>query len=186
MAPALLTSLFNVDTQTWKPMPPEKKIFRPEDLQGKVYWKNNDVASGVGRLVAAKPKAKDFMIHLEGSGTVCLVEKTLYRYESSGKLRWSNNDAERDVWRNVKGLEGLPKFTRYSNVHLVESGGKLVVFWDKHVPAPGGFKEKMIWCAEISLETRSGEGVWGNVEWFDAVLTVPKSYKFVYAIAATL
>ncbi|KAF2565985.1 hypothetical protein F2Q68_00024873 [Brassica cretica] len=103
-----------------------------------------------------------------------------------GELLWSNRSTESDVWRKVQGLEGLPKFTRYSNVYLVASGGKLVVFWDKYVPARGGYKEKMIWCAEISLETRSSEVVWGKVEWFDAVLTVPKSYKFVYSIAATL
>ncbi|CAN6980326.1 unnamed protein product [Brassica oleracea var. botrytis] len=55
-----------------------------------------------------------------------------------------------------------------------------------YVPAPGGYKEKMIWCADISLEMRGSEEVWGKVEWFDAVLKVPKSYKFVYAKAATL
>ena len=86
----------------------------------------------------------------------------------------------------MDGLEGLPKFARYSNVKLVNCGGKLVVFWDKYVPAPGGYKEKMIWCADISLEMRGSEEVWGKVEWFDAVLKVPKSYKFVYAKAATL
>ncbi|CAH8358376.1 unnamed protein product [Eruca vesicaria subsp. sativa] len=62
----------------------------------------------------------------------------------------------------------------------------MVVFWDKYVRASGGYKEKMIWCAAISLEIRSSEEVWGKVEWFDAVLKVPKSYKFVYAIAATI
>ena len=91
-----------------------------------------------------------------------------------------------DGWEKVDGLEGLPKFARYSNVKLVNCGGKLVVFWDKYVPAPGGYKEKMIWCADISLEMRGSEEVWGKVEWFDAVLKVPKSYKFVYAKAATL
>lgn len=60
-----------------------------------------------------------------------------------------------------------------------------MVFWDKYVPA-SGYKKKMIWCADISLEMRSGEEIWGKIEWFDAVLTVPRSYKFVSAIAATL
>ncbi|KAJ4891284.1 putative F-box/kelch-repeat protein [Raphanus sativus] len=186
--------VFNVQTQTWNVPPGEKKIFRLRDLQGRAY-QNNDVAAaagsgsgsgtGTGRwLVVAR--VKEYTTHLESCDTLCLIDKTFYRYESSsGKLVWSNRYVESDLWRKVQGLEGLPKFPRYSNVYLVQScGGKLVVFWDKHVRSR---EEKMIWCAEISLETRSsGDGVWGKVEWFDAVLTVPKSYKFVYAIAATL
>ncbi|CDY57171.1 BnaA05g35450D [Brassica napus] len=178
--------VFDVKTQTWKPVPPEKKIFRLRDLQGRAY-QNNDVAAASSRRWLVVARLKDRTVSVEGSGTLCLIEKAFYRYaSSSGELLWSNRSTESDVWRKVKGLEGLPKFTRYSNVYLVASGGKLVVFWDKYVPARGGYKEKMIWCAEISLETRSSEEVWGKVEWFDAVLTVPKSYKFVYSIAATL
>ncbi|KAG2288923.1 hypothetical protein Bca52824_048527 [Brassica carinata] len=178
--------VFDVKTQTWNPVPPEKKIFRLRDLQGRAY-ENNDVAASSSRRWLVVARLKDCTTSVEGSGTLCLIEKAFYRYaSSSGELLWSNRSTESDVWRKVQGLEGLPKFTRYSNVYLVESGGKLVVFWDKYVPARGGYKEKMIWCAEISLETRSSEEVWGKVEWFDAVLTVPKSYKFVYSIAATL
>ncbi|WZZ41328.1 hypothetical protein YC2023_037587 [Brassica napus] len=118
-------------------------------------------------------------------GSACLIEKIYYCYGSTGEFLWSNNSAEVDGWKKVEGLEGLSKLARYSNVNLVDCSGKMVVFWDKYVPA--GNKEKMIWCAEISLEMRSsGEQVWGKVEWFDALLKVPKSYKFVYSIAATL
>ncbi|XP_022567533.2 putative F-box/kelch-repeat protein At4g39600 [Brassica napus] len=118
-------------------------------------------------------------------GSACLIEKIDYCYGSTGEFLWSNNSAEVDGWKKVEGLEGLSKLARYSNVNLVDCGGKMLVFWDKYVPA--GNKEKMIWCAEISLEMRSsGEQVWGKVEWFDAVLKVPKSYKFVYSIAATV
>ncbi|KAH0890495.1 hypothetical protein HID58_052924, partial [Brassica napus] len=117
-------------------------------------------------------------------GSACLIEKIYYCYGSTGEFLWSNNSAEVDGWKKVEGLEGLSKLARYSNVNLVDCSGKMVVFWDKYVPA--GNKEKMIWCAEISLEMRSsGEQVWGKVEWFDALLKVPKSYKFVYSIAAT-
>ncbi|XP_013632623.1 PREDICTED: F-box/kelch-repeat protein At5g48990-like [Brassica oleracea var. oleracea] len=118
-------------------------------------------------------------------GSACLIEKIYYCYGSTGEFLWSNNSAEVDGWKKVEGLEGLSKLARYSNVNLVDCGGKMLVFWDKYVPA--GNMEKMIWCAEISLEMRSsGEQVWGKVEWFDAVLKVPKSYKFVYSIAATV
>ncbi|CAH8357459.1 unnamed protein product [Eruca vesicaria subsp. sativa] len=172
--------VFNVKTQTWKPVPSDKKIFRARNYQGHVY-KSLDVAFGRWGLVV---KVKDATADLVGSATTCFIDKIFYRYESNGVLLWANSAA--DGWKKVKGLEGLPKFARNSNVNLVHYGGKMLVFWDKYVPARGGYKEKMIWCAEISLEMRSTEEVWGKVEWFDAVLTVPKSYKFVYASTATV
>ncbi|CDY66883.1 BnaCnng52730D [Brassica napus] len=86
-------------------------------------------------------------------GSACLIEKIYYCYGSTGEFLWSNNSAEVDGWKKVEGLEGLSKLARYSNVNLVDCSGKMVVFWDKYVPA--GNKEKMIWCAEISLEMRS-------------------------------
>ncbi|KAJ4905784.1 F-box/kelch-repeat protein [Raphanus sativus] len=173
--------VFNAETQTWKPVPRGKRIYRARDFQGKVY---ENFHGAYCRWVLVV-KLKDSTEGLAGPGTVCLIEKRFYRYESNGGLLCSINGTEGDGWKKVEGLEGLPKFARYSNVNLVESGCKMLVFWDKYVPAPAGYKEKMIWCAEISLEMRSEE-IWGKVEWFDAVLTVPKSYKFVYACSATV
>ncbi|KAG7537180.1 hypothetical protein ISN44_As13g011020, partial [Arabidopsis suecica] len=102
----------------------------------------------------------------------------------SGRFKGYDYDDLRD-WIELKGLEGLPKIDSSSTVKLADCGGKLVVLWDKYVPASGD-KEKMIWCAEISLERRNSEEIWGKVEWFNEVLTVPKSYKFVHAISATV
>ncbi|KFK30128.1 hypothetical protein AALP_AA7G220700 [Arabis alpina] len=43
-------------------------------------------------------------------------------------------------------------------------------------------KNKTILCAVIALERRNnGEEMWGNVEWHDAVLTVPESYQVTKA-----
>ncbi|KAL0711994.1 hypothetical protein Bca4012_018972 [Brassica carinata] len=121
--------VFNTETQTWKPVPLDKRISTARDFQG----------------------------------NKCFPYKAKGLYKGLGRVCYLLFDREN-----------------------ILSGGKMVVFWDKYVPARGGYKEKMIWCAEISLEMRSSEEVWGKVEWFDAVLTVPKSYKFVYAIAATV
>ncbi|KAL0711971.1 hypothetical protein Bca4012_018949 [Brassica carinata] len=173
--------VFDVKTQTWKPVPPEKRIFRAGDFQGHGYKNLDGGPSGRWVLVV---KVKDVTGDLVGSGTFCWIEERFYRYGSDGEFRWSNSQT--DGWKKVEGLKGLPKFARYSNVNLVNCGGKLVVFWDKYVPARGGYKEKMIWCAEISLEMCGSKEVWGKVEWFDAVLTVPKSCKFVCANAANV
>ncbi|KAJ4905785.1 putative F-box/kelch-repeat protein [Raphanus sativus] len=175
--------VFNTETQTWKPVPEEKRIFRDTDFKGNVY-KNLDRTSGerVSLVVNLKDSTTDFV----GSGTICVIEKRFYLYLSTGVFLWSNTEFKSFGLKKVQGLEGLPKFGLHSNVKLVDCGGKLVVFWDEYVPAPSAYKEKMIWCAEISLEIRSSEEVWGNVEWFDAVFKVPKSYRFVYATAATV
>ncbi|CDY51548.1 BnaC03g72940D [Brassica napus] len=175
--------VLDTKNQTWKAVPEDKRIFRDTDFEGKVY-KNLDGASGKRSSLVLK--LKDSTIDLVGSGTVCVIEKRFYCYLSTGVFLWSNSEIKSFGLKKVQGLEGLPKFGLYTNVKLVECGGKMVVFWDKYVPARGRYKEKMIWCAEISLEMRSSEEVWGKVEWFDAVLTVPKSCKFVYAIAATV
>ncbi|KAJ4905792.1 F-box/kelch-repeat protein [Raphanus sativus] len=172
--------VFNTETQTWKPVPPEKRILRAGDFQGSVY---ENLRGEYCRWVLVA-NLKDGKGGLVGSGTDCWIKKRFYCYGSDREITWSNSLG--GGWKKLRGLEGLPKFARYSNVKLVECGGKLVVFWDKYVPARGGYKDKMIWCAEISLETRGSEEVWGKVEWFDAVLTVPKSYKFVCASAATV
>ncbi|CAH8346937.1 unnamed protein product [Eruca vesicaria subsp. sativa] len=87
-------------------------------------------------------------------------------------------DTEARVWRQMKGLKGLPKFASYGCVKLADYGGKMAVLWDKYLPS-SGYKKKTIWCAVISLERPNSEEIWGKVEWLDAVLTVPESYEFV-------
>ncbi|KAJ4905791.1 putative F-box/kelch-repeat protein [Raphanus sativus] len=171
--------VFNTETQTWQAVPEEKRIFRDTDFKGKAY---KSIYSASGRSVSVM-KLKDCTEDLVELGTTCLIEKILYGYLSYGLFLWST-DAK--IWRKVQGLEELPRLTRYRYVNFVECGGRMVVFWDKCVPAPGGYKEQMLWCAEISLEMRRGKEVWGKVESFDAVLRVPKSYKFVYACSATV
>ncbi|CAH8278430.1 unnamed protein product [Arabidopsis lyrata] len=110
------------------------------------------------------------------------VENVLYSYYR-GEFKWYDNKVQ--CWRSLKGLEGLPKFVTYSRVKLADYGGNMAVLWDKYAPA-SGYMDKMIWCAEISLERRNSEEIWGKVKWFDAVLKVPKSYEFVHDLAATV
>ncbi|CAH8392375.1 unnamed protein product [Eruca vesicaria subsp. sativa] len=104
----------------------------------------------------------------------------LYYYDV---FKWYDTEAR--VWRQMKGLKGLPKFASYGCVKLADYGGKMAVLWDKYLPS-SGYKKKTIWCAVISLERPNSEEIWGKVEWLDAVLTVPESYEFVCALAATV
>ncbi|KAJ0252434.1 F-box/kelch-repeat protein [Hirschfeldia incana] len=110
-----------------------------------------------------------------------VINNVLYSYHHG--FKWY--DTEVGVWGRMKGLKGLPKFARYGCVKLADYGGKMAVFWDKYLPS-SGYKEKTIWCAVIALERPSSEGIWGKVEWLDAVLTVPDNYSFVCALVATV
>ncbi|CAA0408563.1 unnamed protein product [Arabidopsis thaliana] len=183
--------VYNTMTQTWKPVPPEKRMFKLENLEKKIYYKSFHLDSRAGKGLSLSYKSKHLTCGLVVLDTVdsylrssCMIENIAYFYRK-GNFIWRGLDGKILVYGEIEGLEGLPKFSRYSSVQLAEYGGKLVVLWDKYVPA-SGYKEKMIWCAEISLEKRNGKEIWGNVEWFDAVLTVPKSYKILCATAATL
>ncbi|XP_010467834.1 PREDICTED: F-box/kelch-repeat protein At5g48990-like [Camelina sativa] len=178
--------VYNTKTQIWNPVPPRKRIFKFEDMEGKIYL--NLAVNSTEEAVALKPKVWSFeALGLETDlerGSICMIDNIFYHYDPNVRFIICKKTEGAD-WLKLGGLEELPKFARYSTVKLADYGGKLVVLWDKYVPA-SGYDEKMIWCAEISLETRNKEEILGKVEWFDAVLTVPKSYKFVSAKSATV
>ncbi|KAG7537172.1 F-box-like domain superfamily [Arabidopsis suecica] len=176
--------VYNTKTQTWKSVPPERRISKYRNMEGKIY--RSLTAESPRVAVALKPKVKTWEMDTDlVQGSICIIENIAYCYDPSEKFRWINFNTKGADWRTLEGLEALPKFANYSTVKLADYGGQLLVLWDKYVAA-SGYKEKMIWCAEISLEMRSNEEIWGKVEWLDAVLTVPKSYKFVCAKSATV
>ncbi|CAL9228550.1 unnamed protein product [Arabidopsis halleri] len=115
--------------------------------------------------------------------TYCVIDNVLYCYCYSDGIKLY--DSKIGHWMKLRGLEGLPKFASDCCVRLADYGGKMAVFWDKYLPSSGD-KNKVIWCAVITLEKRDNERIWGKVEWLDAVLTVPESYEFVCACAATV
>ncbi|CAH8278951.1 unnamed protein product [Arabidopsis lyrata] len=177
--------VYNTKTQTWKTGAARKTDIRIGKFGRKGLLQEFDlVSAGKGLTLSSKSK-----------NLTCGLDTDLYRYfscmiENITYCYWDGNFVWRKfegiaVNRMLKGIEGLPKFSRYCTVKLAEYGSKLVILWDKCVAA-SGYKEKMIWCAEISLEMRNSEEIWGKVEWFHAVLRVPKSYKILCATAATL
>ncbi|KAL9289688.1 putative F-box/kelch-repeat protein [Arabidopsis thaliana] len=179
--------VFSTKTQTWKPVPFQKRIFGVGDLEGKIY---TICRTECGQGVTIKPK--DLTCDVVGFcgekdwSSVCMIGNIVYYYRPSGEFLWIYSGKGESARRNLRGLEGLPKFDDYASVKLADYDGKLMVLWDTYVPESES-KEKMIWCAEISLQKKcNNEEIWGTVEWFDAVLTVPEDCKFVRAIAATV
>ncbi|KAG7599619.1 Kelch repeat type 1 [Arabidopsis suecica] len=111
----------------------------------------------------------------------CVIENVFYCYDL-GVLTWY--DIKVRLWKQVKGLRGLHhEFAGSRFVKLADYGGKMAVLWDKD---ECGSENKMIWCVVIALERHNSEEIWGKVEWCDAVLTVPLSTFFEYAVAATV
>ncbi|CAN6809954.1 unnamed protein product [Brassica oleracea] len=91
-------------------------------------------------------------------------------------------------WRKLEGLVGLPELTSESSVRLADHGGKMAVLLSQNLSFYNRFShEKMIWCGEISLERRNGGcEIWGKVEWFDHVLTVPAGCHVVKVLGVTV
>ncbi|KAJ4898686.1 F-box/kelch-repeat protein [Raphanus sativus] len=107
----------------------------------------------------------------------------VYYHERDREFKWY--DYKGRFWRKLMGLERLIKFLCDSRVSLADYGGKMAVLWDTFVPGSGS-KNKMIWCAEVSLERHDVYDVCGKIEWFDVVLRVSKSYELVHVVAATV
>ncbi|CAH8358596.1 unnamed protein product [Eruca vesicaria subsp. sativa] len=112
----------------------------------------------------------------------CVINNVLYSSKLSRVISWYDSDER--IWRYLKGLEELPKLPRsFSRLRLVNYGGKIAVLWEKS----GVFsRKKMIWCAVIAVERRSGQEIYGIIEWCDVVLTVPKSCCVLESIAVTI
>ncbi|KAL1193806.1 F-box/kelch-repeat protein [Cardamine amara subsp. amara] len=110
----------------------------------------------------------------------CEIDHVLY-CSVYGVIKWY--DPEVRMWIKLKGLEGLRRFP--NDVRLADYGGKLAVLWDRDFPCDCDY-EKMIWCAEISLERSKSCEIWGKVEWFDHVRTVPQAHEIVKILAATV
>ncbi|XP_013608019.1 PREDICTED: putative F-box/kelch-repeat protein At4g11750 [Brassica oleracea var. oleracea] len=113
----------------------------------------------------------------------CVINNVIYSSKLSRVLKWY--DSEGRLWRDLKGLDKLPKLPKsFSRLRLVNYGGKIAVSWEKS----GGVssREKMIWCAVIAVERRSGQEIYGKIEWCEVVLTVPKSCCLLEFFAVTV
>ncbi|KAG7537181.1 F-box-like domain superfamily [Arabidopsis suecica] len=174
--------VFDSKTQTWEfvlspPTPVKRFIFWTAVIEEEIYMFGENG-------VAYKPEEDTWKSEVMSIGVVChcVVDNVLYCYFDG--INWYDSDIGH--WIELKGLEGLPEFARYSNVFLVDYGGKIAVFWDKDLPS-SGCKSRAIWCAVISLERcNNSREIQGNIEWLDVVLTVPYCYSFVNVLVATV
>lgn len=117
-------------------------------------------------------------------GRACVVDGVLYCYDYLGKIKGFDVKGGDGVWKEVKGLEKglLPRFL--CGATMANVGGKLVVVWE--CEGKSG-KDMEIWCAEIEVNKDDDNGeLWGEVGWFDKVLSLPKGSSIVQCCAVTL
>lgn len=180
--------VFDPNTQRWESVAShgrcERLVYKSVGIEGKFHL------LGGGSHVAynAREGRWDLVGREMDMGrawvSYCVVKNVLvYYHERDREFKWY--DYKGRFWRKLMGLERLVKFLCYSRVHLADYGGKMAVLWDTFVPGSGS-KNKMIWCAEVNLESHDVYDVCGEIVWFDVVLRVSKSYELVHVVAATV
>ncbi|EOA18765.1 hypothetical protein CARUB_v10007361mg [Capsella rubella] len=180
--------VFDTKTLTWDPLPilgtetthcTYKKIICFGDELHRVSKTGvvDTYSSRESRWDEVKPNKEHYHFLRDSS---CKIGNVLYSV-SKGEFKWYDNEVR--VWRQLKGVLGLLKFHLHDAcARLADYGGKMAVLWDEFMPG----RKKMIWCAVIALEIRENCEIWGEVEWFDHVLTVPWKYKFIKVLAPTV
>ncbi|KAG7589429.1 CYC/TB1 R domain [Arabidopsis suecica] len=166
------SNIYNIGGTIYRTPSSSISIFYCRSSKGVVAYNSNE-----GIWDMAGPY---WMEQLIRSDSYCEIENVLY-FNFDGVFEWC--DTKVGMLSNLEGLVGLPKFPYGACVRLADYGGKIMVLWDNDFPCNGldgtDSSKKMIWCAEIALERRNNSEIWGKVEWFGHVLTVPIKYGFV-------
>ncbi|CAA0806418.1 F-box/kelch-repeat protein SKIP6 [Striga hermonthica] len=139
---------YDPSTRLWSPVPSavevrDRWMHASAVIGGKFYAMADrggvayDLGSGEWGAV---PKRLD----LGWRGRAAVVGGVLYCYDYLGKIR--GYDVERDVWKELKGVdESLPEFLCSST--MVNLDGRLCVVWEGR----GRGKEVDVMCAEIEI-----------------------------------
>ncbi|XP_039005141.1 F-box/kelch-repeat protein SKIP6-like [Hibiscus syriacus] len=113
-------------------------------------------------------------------GRACVIDGVLFCYDYLGSIR--GYDVKEGTWKELKGWEkGLPRFL--CGATMANLGGKLMVVWEAK---NGGGKEMEIRCAEIEVKKDEAGELWGEIDWSDVVLLVPREASIVHCLAVAL
>ncbi|EOA30805.1 hypothetical protein CARUB_v10013949mg [Capsella rubella] len=180
--------VLNTKTQIWDLDPiPCNELYRPRSIciDGKIHVLT---CSGVKVAFNSKEGRWDMVDEpsmVTGgicvSSSFCEIDNVLYILSLDRILRWY--DSEKRRWRDLKGLVGLPSLSSCFSGRLADYGGKMAVLCAREMSLS---KMTTISCVVIALERRKSCEIWGKVEWFDNVLSVPGACKLVKVLAPTL
>ncbi|KAG7557485.1 Kelch-type beta propeller [Arabidopsis suecica] len=185
-----LIQCFDHKTLTWEHVPSPSAEIHGSYISANLVFDGKLYLFGDKHFVFKPKENKWDVVGLEmplrwiPSHLSCVVDNVIYSYGRSRVLRWY--DSVGRSWRFLKSLKKLPKLPKdWLCIRLVGYSGKIVVLWEKNVRG-GDPKKKMIWCAEIALERRNAQEIYGKIEWCDVVLTVPKSCSLLNFMAVTV
>ncbi|KFK30525.1 hypothetical protein AALP_AA7G273900 [Arabis alpina] len=192
--------VFDPKTQVWEPVlyPFADKcignVYTSGVVDGEINMFGND------KHVVYKPKEDRWEVNEAyyglASRSCCFIGNILYGYSIKEGIKWY--DFKIRKWHILKGyvrFPGLPKSHGF-DVRLVDCNGKMAVLWDERPPPPirnwydeeelPPSQNRMLWCGVIKLKKFNSEEIFGEVEWFDPVLSVPDSYGIEHVISATV
>ncbi|KAG7543801.1 Kelch-type beta propeller [Arabidopsis thaliana x Arabidopsis arenosa] len=182
--------VFDTKTQVWDHVPSPYSETKHNSYSKSLCIDEKWYVVTKRKVVAYNPKkgkwdlVESEMCSYKSSYAYCEIENVLYSVEKTWRgtdFRWY--DTELRQWRKVKGLvEQLPIIL--ACVRLADYGGKMAVLWKENMTYGGS--NKMLWCAVITLERRKNSEIWGKVEWFDHVLTVPITCVLEKVLVATV
>ncbi|KAH0940672.1 hypothetical protein HID58_000309 [Brassica napus] len=147
--------VFDLKTQTWKPLP--KPPSHDNYVDGAVFGGRLYVFTINNEKYAYDPTEESWVQEagfegLEGiTGPWCIMGSLIF---AEYHRMYVGYDASNGKWLMVHGLDEVhTKRTKNSRtIQLVNHGGKLVIIWDVWHMCPR--EHKSIWCAVISLEER--------------------------------
>ncbi|KAL0891480.1 hypothetical protein Bca101_015463 [Brassica carinata] len=184
--------VFDTKTQTWEFLQiPSEEIclgseYQSAEYEGTVYMRSRKKRATY-KLHKGRWRAADIGMNRGWAfspSSYCVIENVFYRY-SDRKINWY--DVQKKVWIILKGLEGFSRLPFLKdNVKLADHSGKLAILWEEYMFAD---KNIMIWYAEIILEKRQNQEIWGTLECFENVLisnVADGSMGLVHAFTSTV
>ncbi|CAH8344847.1 unnamed protein product [Eruca vesicaria subsp. sativa] len=109
----------------------------------------------------------------------CVIDHVLYCWDKT--FKWY--DFKTDILKEVNGIEGLPDLGEKCKKAMVDLGGKMGFLWNEDLD---NGEYCRIWCAEIRLEKRSADEIWGKVEWFDSLLRTYPSCSMLDVVSVSV
>ncbi|KAF8052592.1 hypothetical protein N665_1540s0014 [Sinapis alba] len=212
--------VFDPKTQTWDtlPMPPKGKIVNNKNIHDSFVRDHKIYAvDGTDRTYYYSPREDELDLRSEEEGEKMVNTKEVKGLGSSLKMslflsrvvhfgdqilhRWEQTmiknghppNKKKSKFARIRDLEDLIPGARLIN----SGGGNIVLFWDHFMDMDHfiDMDRLEIWCAEISLERRQGEGggggdeIWGKTEWSSVVMTFEpwrNHYKVLHSVSVTL
>ena len=110
----------------------------------------------------------------------CVIDHVLYFWDK-GVFKWY--DFKADISKELNGIEGLPDLGEKWKKAMVDLGGKMGFLWNEDLDNEDYCK---IWCAEITIERRGEDEIWGKVEWFDSLLRTHPSCSVLDAVSVSV